>query len=246
MKSLQKITDDVFVFPFDQETDFPNVGFIRGEERAMLVDAGCGPKTTEQIHKQLAEKNLPLPEMIAVTHYHWDHSFGCAYMVAVSVGSEYTNRKLTELRDMNIEVVDDIISDELMPEFCREHILMEFPNVSEIKIKALDQIISESEEIDLGGKTVVLIPVVSSHSEGSVLVHVKEDRVLFIGDADCGYIVGTEFVDDFTRLREFAEVIRVIDCDYIVEGHAEVYTKKSFMKQLEDRFLSANINGLKK
>lgn len=236
MKSLQKIKNDVFVFPFDQETDFPNVGYIRGKERAMLVDAGCGPKTTAQIHRQLVENDLPLPEMIAVTHYHWDHSFGCAYMDAVSVGSEYTNGKLTELKEMSIAVVDDIISDDLMPEFCREHILMEFPDVSKIEIKTLDRVISEPEEIDLGEKTVVLIPVISSHSEGSLLVYVKEDRVLFIGDADCGYIVGTEFVDDFAKLEEFAKVIESIDCDYIVEGHAEIYTKKEFMRQLESRF----------
>lgn len=205
----------------------PNIGYIRGKKESIIVDAGCGPKTTKKFFDQLKELNLEEPKKAIITHFHWDHTFALSYMFIKSYGTQYAYEKLLELKNKYHNQTTDIISDDLMPLFCYKDILKEFGK-SVIKIPQIDEIVQNKLTIDLGDKIVEIIPVASSHTEGSLIVYVPDDKVLFIGDADLGIIKEGKSFYDPIKAEEFLKVVKEIDFNYIVPGHTGIMTKKEY------------------
>ena len=79
---------------------------------------------------------------------------------------------------------------------------------------APDRALTGMAELDLGGVTLRLIPVGTAHTEGSLIVEVAEDGVVFAGDVLYGgrllAVLPVSRVDGwisaFDRLREFGDV----------------------------------------
>ena len=51
---FEKLTDHVYVYPFERYTDRPNIGLIVGEKYALLFEAGNSANHVELIKKDLA------------------------------------------------------------------------------------------------------------------------------------------------------------------------------------------------
>jgi len=234
MKPLYQLSQHIYIFPYVSETDQPNLGYIQGTNASLLVDSGCGRSTTDALKKELVEHYLSEPDHVVMTHYHWDHSFGASQFDALAHASAFTCAKMEELRQMNMTSIDDMISDDLMPEFCREHLHLEYDNVSQLELRVPENIIDQPTLFDLGDVQAVVFPVVSPHCEGALLVYVEQDKVLFIGDADCGYIRGTEFIDDYEKLSAFFEVVKNIDFEKIVLGHIDVLSKEEYCAMVQE------------
>ncbi|MEO6529742.1 MAG: MBL fold metallo-hydrolase [Specibacter sp.] len=67
----------VFVLASSADRALVNMGLVIGEERALVVDTGCGPRHAREI--LLAVRTLTaLPLVVVNTHAHWDHFFGNA------------------------------------------------------------------------------------------------------------------------------------------------------------------------
>ena len=58
---FEKVTDHIYVYPFNGYTDRPNIGLIVGEKRALLFEAGNSAAHVELIKKDLEEQKLPQP-----------------------------------------------------------------------------------------------------------------------------------------------------------------------------------------
>lgn len=79
---------------------------------------------------------------------------------------------------------------------------------------APDRALTETAELDLGGVTLRLIPVGTAHTEGSLIVEVAEDGVVYAGDVlyrgrllavlPASRVDG--WISAFDRLREFGDV----------------------------------------
>jgi glyoxylase-like metal-dependent hydrolase (beta-lactamase superfamily II) len=82
---------------------------------------------------------------------------------------------------------------------------------------APDRAIESDTEIDLGGVRLRLIPVGQAHTEGSLIVEVPEDRVVYAGDVLYGGRLlavlpvsrVTGWISAFERLRAFQEAVFV-------------------------------------
>lgn len=222
------MNNTVYVFPYDTTTDRPNIAYLQGDTSSLLIDAGGGPKTWKYLQTEFSKYHLEMPENILLTHYHWDHSFGIGYSDAIIYASSYTNEKLKEHIHLHPASIDDIISDELQPKFCREHLLMEYPDISTLQLKEADKIISTTK-IDLGNRIVDIYEVPSPHTPGSLIAFDHNSRYLFIGDADCGYIKGMDFYDDPIKLQGFLTFIKDIPFTHVVGGHFDVVTKDEYL-----------------
>jgi len=86
----------------------------------------------------------------------------------------------------------------------------------------------ESMEIDLGDITAELYHVESPHSEDCVCILIRQERVLFIGDA-----VGVDYYNncflDKEKLRSLITSIEGFDFDICVMGHAEPMSKDNIL-----------------
>ena len=73
---LERITERVWVYPYEEERDRPNLSYIRGDRWSLAVDAGHSEDHTKAFYRELEKAVLPLPELTVLTHWHWDHTFG--------------------------------------------------------------------------------------------------------------------------------------------------------------------------
>lgn len=127
---------------------------------------------------------LPLPDMTVITHWHWDHTFRMHAVHGQTLTLPETNRRLEGLRK-------EMLSD---PGWVR-HFLKSDPSVIReytdgvtLDIVTADEELSsdQNRDIDLGGVTARILRTESPHTEDALIMHVPEDRVLFIGDAQLG------------------------------------------------------------
>ena len=58
---LYRLTDRIWVFPYEEERDRPNLSYIRGDRWSLAVDAGHSIDHTQAFYHDLEEAGLPLP-----------------------------------------------------------------------------------------------------------------------------------------------------------------------------------------
>ena len=96
---LERLTERIWIFPFEEERDRPILGYIRGDHWSLAVDAGHSSAHTEDFYRALSYEDLPLPTLTVLTHWHWDHTFGMHAVNGLTMANQRTNSALTSIRD---------------------------------------------------------------------------------------------------------------------------------------------------
>ena len=73
---LERLTERIWVYPYEEERDRPNLNYIRGDRWSLAVDAGHSESHVREFYQALEDEGLPMPELTVLTHWHWDHTFG--------------------------------------------------------------------------------------------------------------------------------------------------------------------------
>ena len=164
---LKRLTKHIWVMPFEEERDRPNLCYVKGNRLSMAVDAGHSAAHVKAFYTLLEKENLPLPDITALTHWHWDHTFGMHAVHGMTIANERTNRYLAEWKDK--------IEKNGPGEFLAIHesIRREYAAGTEVIVKMPDMVFSGEMTLDLGGYTVRLIRDVSRRfvvrcSEGDI------------------------------------------------------------------------------
>lgn len=162
---LRQFSKRVYYSDPAEETDRPVLGYIAGERYSLMIDAGNSPCHVEDFYCGLDEQGLKRPDFVVLTHSHWDHSFGLCRTGAVSISCRETAEELGKLSSVewNLERLEKAVEAGLIPLFCREHILKEYPDLSRIKVVRPDICFEEELALDLGGATCLLKKLVSPH-----------------------------------------------------------------------------------
>ncbi|MBQ7874347.1 MAG: MBL fold metallo-hydrolase [Oscillospiraceae bacterium] len=242
---FNKITNRIYYRPAEPYTDRPNVGLVTGEKYSLLFEAGNSAENVKKLKAELSEQGLPYPDFVAVSHWHWDHSFGLHAWDSVKIAGRKTNEKLLEVSRWKwddasmakrIENKDDIV-------FCSEMIKREYPDRNKICIVGADIVFDGILSIDLGGTVCELIHSKGPHSEDSVICYVPSEKVLFLGDSNCKDLYGKpwdfdieheeEFLDNIAAIpydkelvEEYLAILDTLDFDYCISGHAGVLSRK--------------------
>ena len=230
---LIRMSDRLYVLPYEEKTDRPNLYYVKGDRYSVAVDAGNSKAHVKKFYRALKESGFPLPDRTFISHWHWDHTFGLHAIHGLSYSTKLTQDKLKEV--MKWEWNEEAMSKreetgEDIP-FCNEHIRVEYPDLKEITVTATDRIVSEPVSLDLGGIAVDLIPRDSTHSRDSLFVYLPSERTLILQDADCeDFYHGTVYDQD--RLKDMIAFFESMDYDYHCLGHALPETKKEALKRL--------------
>ncbi len=233
---LHKLSDRIYYLPFTEETDRPNLGYIRGDRYSLMVDAGNSDKHAKLFLSQLEELNLSYPDYIAITHWHWDHTFGLHAIKAKSIIGRQTNEQLSKVALWGWDTSsmrERLITGEEI-EFCDKHIRIEYPNTEDIIVKTADIIFDHKLILDLGGITCELFPIVNPHSEDSVVVYIPEERIIFLGDASGGDHYHNHGLYDKDKLLCFIEFIKNTEFDTCVEGHDNAISKEQLLLYMQE------------
>ena len=144
---LQRISEHVWILPFNSPKDRPNLGYIAGAEKAMAVDAGHSSSHVADFYDAIRAEGLSLPEITVITHWHWDHTFGMHAVNGETMARPETNVRLTEIQAQ-------MRSD---PDRKRQFlagdptIRREYAGGVPLKVVTADKIVTQDQTIDLGG-----------------------------------------------------------------------------------------------
>ncbi len=175
-----RLTKRVWVFPFEEERDRPNLGYIRGDKWSLAVDAGHSAKHTVLFYRALEEAGLPLPALTVLTHWHWDHTLGMHAVNGLCIANIRTDRYIRAFRDR--------LDREGSGFFLKMHesIRREYADGGSVIAVPADILFSEEMTLDAGRCPIRLFRAPSPHTDDCTLAEVPEEEVLFLGDACCG------------------------------------------------------------
>ena len=180
--------------------------FVIGEEKVLVIDTMNGFTDIMSVIRGITDK----PVVVVNTHGHGDHTFGNVYF-----DEAYINPK-------DLELAEEMCAIPEFVEACSKH------GMSMPPFKA----INEGDIIDLGGRTLEVFEL-PGHTPGSIVLLLREDRVLFTGDA-----INHHLWLQLDGCLPLPECVKALDrlmfledrADYILHGHARDKDDISLMR----------------
>lgn len=208
---LKRLTEHIWFLPFETERDRPNLGYVKGGNWSLAIDAGHSAAHTGEFYALLEKEGLPLPDLTVLTHWHWDHTFGMHAVNGLCLANAKTNKYLSEWKAK----IEKNGPDEFFA--IHESIRKEYAGGAEVTVKQADMVFSGEITLDLGGLRVRVLQTEAPHTDDSTLICVENDKVLFFGDATCDdFFTGSKSAE---LCRKLAGTIKAIAPEICVEGH---------------------------
>jgi glyoxylase-like metal-dependent hydrolase (beta-lactamase superfamily II) len=208
-----------------------------------MLDAGASDAHARLFLEALAAKNLPPPRFVALTHWHWDHTFGAAEIGVPVIAHLLTAQKIEEMAGYGWD-------DESMAQRVAAHLGIptergmkdiqdEVPSTPrQIRFVQPDILVKDSLTLDLGGITCEIHYVGGDHSADSCVMYIPEDGVLFLGD--CLY--HAIFPKEYYTLDKMNALIHAVlrhEASYYVEGHNDVVMSHKEIMEILDKMRQA-------
>ena len=223
---LTKVTDRVWYYPFEKERDRPILGYVKGDEWSLAIDAGHSRQHTLEFYSALEKAGLPLPYVTVLTHWHWDHSFGMHRVYGLCVANSRTNRHLKEYTaKIAAEGEETFLS--LDPSIRKE-----YEGGRPVVIVPADIEFNQTLRLDPGGLSVCLSTSVSPHTDDTTLVYIPEEKFLFVGDCICGVFPTWE--KDSQKTKDLIRTIEGIEAQHCLGGHWMLLTKEELLIALRE------------
>ncbi|MBX3093465.1 MAG: MBL fold metallo-hydrolase [Cryobacterium sp.] len=186
-----------------------NVSAIAHEATLLFVDAGTVPSASRLFRSSVAPDGAH-STIALLTHHHADHVFGAAGLKADRVlATDATDALLGARGDSE-----------------REHLTRAMPGAAEelaaTAVPRATETISAPLDLDLGGRTISLIPVGHAHTPGDLVAFDRSTKTLFTGDvAFNGLVPVLRDADSLGWIRALHELLR-LEPDRVVPGHGPV------------------------
>jgi len=195
-----------------------NIGVILTHEGPILIDTPALPQDAADLKAQL--KDLPSRRInrIIYTHEHFDHVIGSAYLTRKGIVAHQAVVRDIEYLQRNLGAEINRFFPDLYGQYQAVFDSVEIipPQITFTRAMTL-----------YAGNLTLELTHIGGHSPASILVYVKEDRVLFCGDI---VDVGMPFVTPYSRFDEWIAALKLIegmDAAKIVPGHDEICSKET-------------------
>ncbi|MEH7386123.1 MBL fold metallo-hydrolase [Bacillus sp. JJ1521] len=235
MHSINKIGKSFWYITPISETDRPILGMVVGNNKTLMIDAGNSEDHANYFVKETLKGEVSHPDMVVLTHWHWDHIFGLSGLPhTVSIASSKTKIEMEKLIPLSWsdEAIDERVREGTEIEFCARAIKNEYTDHRDIRIVLPDVTFEKRVEIDLGGVTCIVQHVGGDHAADSVIVYIKEEKILFLGD--CIYPDIFSKKDNYTikTTLELLDELELFDADTYIPSHQRPITKEEFIQEV--------------
>ena len=208
---LNRLTERIWVYPYEEERDRPNLSYIQGDRWRLAVDAGHSADHTREFYRALEEAGLPLPELTVLTHWHWDHTFGMHAVHGLCLANERTNRYLEDFRArLEKEGTAFFLA-------MHESIRREYADGKPVVVTPADLVFRGEILLDAGNCPVRIFQAEAPHTDDSTLVWVPGENVLILGDCTGGAF--PDWTVDQPLDDSLAETVRQINPGICLPGH---------------------------
>lgn len=217
----ERVSEDIYIFTSEVYAQV-TAGTILYPDGAVLIDTLAFPSETLEIKDFLENRLGTRVRYLVNTHYHADHTNGtCFFPGAEVIGHRLCREKLDTAGRKGLARAKEQSPDLAGVEIILPHLLLtEGPLL-----------------LHLGRKTLQIFAT-PGHSNDSVSVLLREDRILFAGDMmmPLPHIVDGD-IEDMTRSLQ---LVPQLGLENVVQGHGEVVLRgeidesvKSHLKYLE-------------
>ncbi len=208
---LERLTERVWIYPYEVERDRPNLSYIRGDRWSLAVDAGHSDNHVREFYGALEAEGLPLPQLTVITHWHWDHTFGMHAIRGLSLANERTNRYLTDFRGR---------LEKEGPAFflaMHESIRREYEGGKPVIVTPADLVFQGEMRLDAGNCPIRVFQAEAPHTDDSTLIDLPGEKLLIMGDCTGGTFPDWEM--DQALADQLAETIRQVNPAVCLPGH---------------------------
>jgi len=199
-----------------------------------MLDIGASVQHTQDFLQAVSSAGLPSPDFAALTHWHWDHTFGIDTLNIPILAHQITasNIKRISSYDYSDEGLDELVRQGIEVEMIRKHMRIELTKAQRhaLKLRQPNIIIDKSYQFDLGDVTCDVVHVGGDHAEDSCVMYIPEDQVLFLGDClyDDVYSEPSIYTE---KILQLISNIEAFGADKFIMGHAnEIYEEKSISR----------------
>jgi glyoxylase-like metal-dependent hydrolase (beta-lactamase superfamily II) len=170
--SIREIAKDVFVIPDHRVPLVPNIGIVLGEEAALVIDTGMGPRNGEKVLGAARKLAGGRKLILTLTHFHPEHGFG-AQAFKGQADIVYNRAQRDELQRKGEAYIG------MFKTFG--------PGVAAAlegtEIVMPDRVYDgASNVIELGGRSVELRTFGLAHTGGDQVVWLQAEKIVFVGD----------------------------------------------------------------
>lgn len=221
---LNRLTERIWVYPYEQERDRPNLSYIRGDRWSLAVDAGHSADHVRAFYRALEEAGLPLPSLTVLTHWHWDHTFGMHAVHGLCLANERTNRYLADFRARLSKEGTGFFLD------MHETIRREYGDGKPVVVTLADLVFRDEVLLDPGSCPVRIFRAEAPHTDDSSLVEIPGEKVLILGDCSGG--VFPDWTMDPVLAGKLAETVKKINPEICLPGHWTPLSPEIVVKDL--------------
>ncbi len=210
----ERVADDIYVFTSNLYAQV-TAGAVITPAGAIVIDTMVFPEETRAIHQFLEQRLNTQVRYVINTHYHADHTYGTCFFNGATVAShslcydqlQSTGKTSLKQAQQGSRTFQDVTI-------------------------RLPQLVFESGtmEIRLGNKTLELRHS-PGHSNDSITVLVKEDRVLFAADT---LMPIPYFVDgSYDHFVQSLQNLKGESYENVVQGHGEVILRGEVERKID-------------
>ena len=220
---LNRLTERIWVYPYEEARDRPNLGYIRGDRWSLAVDAGHSAEHLRGFYMELEAAGLPLPSLTVLTHWHWDHTLAMHAAHGLCLAGERTNRYLADFRDrLAAEGTGFFFGMD-------ERIRREYADGKPVIVTLADMTFEGEMRLDPGNCPVRVFHAEAPHTDDSTLIDVPGEGVLFLGDCTSGSF--PDWTVDPELAGRLAETVRSIQPAICLHSH---WTPLSWEETVQD------------
>ena len=209
--NLNRLTERIWVYPYEEKRDRPNLSYIRGDKWSLAVDAGHSEEHTMEFYRALEKEGLPLPKLTVLTHWHWDHTFGMHAVHGLCLANERTNQYLDVFRKRLKKEGTEFFFE------MDERIRNEYEDGKPVVVTPADLVFRGEMLLDAGNCPIRVFQAEAPHTDDSTLIEIPGEKLLILGDCTGGAF--PEWTVDQTLADKLAQTVREINPEICLPGH---------------------------
>lgn len=197
---------------------------VRGSDGLLLVDTRCNPREAAELAADVEALKIGPIRWVVNTHAHYDHSFGNQEFV--DTATIYGHHRIpAHFRDFERLRLDAWAADPAaQPQYDWAGVVLTPPHVA----------IDAPSELDLGGRTVRLVPLPPGHTDTDLVVHIPDAACWIVGDiveqSGPPMFGSGSFPFGWPRvIRDLAA--HVGESDIVIPGHGKPVNREFMLRQ---------------